>query len=96
MARALCTCALSSRPPSPSPSATGAAERASSRCTELSTGEPSSFDCSGAWNAAAALSDEGPAAQLKAALPLLATVLVFAAAAAIAARAGKRAGTSLV
>ena len=45
---------------------------------------------------AAALSDEGPAAQLKAALPLLATVLVFAAAAALAARAGKRAGTSLV
>ena len=45
---------------------------------------------------ASALGDEGPAAQLKAALPLLATVLVFAAAAALAARAGKRAGTSLV
>ena len=36
--------------------------------------------------AAAALSVEGPAAQLKAALPLLATVLVFAAAAVLGAR----------
>ena len=55
--------------------------------------DPFGLECDAA---AAALSDEGPAAQLKAALPLLATVLVFAAAEALAARAGKRAGTPLV
>ena len=55
--------------------------------------DPFGLDCDAT---ASALGDEGPAAQLKAALPLLATVLVFAAAAALAARAGKRVGTALV